>query len=184
MEKVLSSAATEVSHDLPEPTSYRGQHIIPLAVDSDAWLTFPGLSYWLDPIGDAGDAAYGISLMADAGLELDCTVYAESDVEIQLTDASRFPDPRNPTARTFMLTLHQGHGDPDAKQLVFGTSLTFRFNYRDSRNVKDVVLPLEFEEPLVTALNKRRLCFRLSQRHWLRPGCRRGIGADPSPRRR
>jgi hypothetical protein len=126
------------------------------------WLTYPGLTYWLDPLGDAQDATCGISLIADAGLELDCRVYAESGAEIRLTDASAFPDPRNPTARSFILVLHEGHGDPDAKQLVFGTSLTFRFNYRDSRNVKDVVLPLEFGEELVTVLNRRRLCFRLS----------------------
>jgi hypothetical protein len=50
-------------------------------------------------------------------------VYAESGAEIQLTDAGVFPDPRNPTARSFMLVLHEGRGDPDAEQLVFGTSL-------------------------------------------------------------
>jgi hypothetical protein len=38
-----------VDHDLPEPTSYRDQNIIPLRVPDDAWLTFRGLSYWLDP---------------------------------------------------------------------------------------------------------------------------------------
>jgi hypothetical protein len=158
MGKVLSSVAVEVSHDLPEPTSYRGQHFIPLAVDDDMWLTYPGITYWLDPVTSAPDGACRISLIADAGFELNCTVYAETGAELTLFNAN----PDNLTTRSFFLLLREIPEYPAPEAPLAGTSLTFRFNYGDSRNVKDVVLPLEFDEQLGTVLSRRRLCFRLS----------------------
>jgi hypothetical protein len=78
------------------------------------------------------------------------------------------PDPRRPTARTFLIALREGLPNPSAdepiwKDVVTGTSLRFRLNYRDSREVKDVVVALDFGDPVTLALDRRRLCFRLSE---------------------
>ncbi|WP_182874994.1 hypothetical protein [Microbispora sp. H10670] len=155
-----------IDHDLPEPTSYRGQHVIPLEVPSDAWLAYHGLSYWLDPIVDGQEGTCAISLISDDGLELTCAVYDEAGREVPLAD--NFADPRNPDARSFLIVLREGEPNPGTKadepvwsERVHGNSLTFRFNYTGSREVPDVVLPLEFGAPVVQLLDRRRLCFRL-----------------------
>ncbi|MCW2914107.1 MAG: hypothetical protein JWN52_2175 [Actinomycetia bacterium] len=166
MEPVVSAAAMVVGQDLPEPTSYRGQYMIPLEVDAGAWLTFYGLSYWISPLADSQLGTCGISLISDEPVELTCAVYTESGEQIALFD--NFPDPRNSTAKSFGIVLRELQ-DPTSPQgdsgpwveLVHGTSLTFRFNYQDSSNVKDVVVPLDFGVPVAEALDKRRLCFRL-----------------------
>ncbi|TYB47095.1 hypothetical protein [Microbispora triticiradicis] len=165
MGTALTSAAL-MDHDLPEPTSYRGQHVIPLEVPSDAWLAYHGLSYWLDPIVDGQEGTCGISLISDDGLELTCAVYDEAGREVPLAD--NFADPRNPDARSLLIVLREGEPNPGTKadepvwtERVRGNSLTFRFNYTGSREVPDVVLPLELGAPVVQLLDRRRLCFRL-----------------------
>ncbi len=165
MGTALTSAAL-IDHDLPEPTSYRGQHVIPLEVPSDAWLAYHGLSYWLDPIVDGQEGTCAISLISDDGLELTCAVYDEAGREVPLAD--NFADPRNPDARSFLIVLREGEPNPGTKadepvwsERVHGNSLTFRFNYTGSREVPDVVLPLELGAPVVQLLDRRRLCFRL-----------------------
>jgi hypothetical protein len=166
METTRSSLGPVLHPALPEPTSYRGQHMISLPVAPDAWLGFDGLTYWRSAQPDEQQGTCAISLISDEPLDLTCEVFGEDGQPIPLWDA--FPDPRNPSARSLAFTLKEladptgpGDGDGPWRVLVSGTSLTFRFNYRDSRNVRDVIVPLDFGQPLVDALNKRRLCFHL-----------------------
>ncbi|MFB9831514.1 hypothetical protein [Actinoallomurus acaciae] len=51
MGTVVQAAAVQ---DLPEPTSYRGQHLVDLPIDDDAWLRSQGGSHWLAPTVDPG----------------------------------------------------------------------------------------------------------------------------------
>jgi hypothetical protein len=163
--------ATAIESDLPEPTSYRGQHIIALDVDSDAWLTAYGIVYWLTPFtaSESQEGSCAISLISPSELPLTCAIYAENGDLISQWD--NFPDGSNPEAKSTGITLSEleNPADPSDQNgprvdVVSGTSLTFRLNYRDSVNVADVVVALQLGEPVSRALNKRRLCFRLSSR--------------------
>ncbi|MEZ0074759.1 hypothetical protein [Planotetraspora sp. GP83] len=162
-----SAEAIVIGHDLPEPTSYRGQHIIPLDIPSDAWLSFAGLSYWVAPytFGSVGTCA--IAIGADEGFDVTCAVYTEAGEQLSLWDS--LPDVSMGAGWHFFgITLRDlpedspGDGQGPWRELVHGSSLTFRFNYRGSENVRDVVVPLDFGGPLITALDRRKLCFRLT----------------------
>jgi hypothetical protein len=167
METTRPTLAPVIDQVLPEPTSYRGQHLISLPVAPDAWLAYDGLTYWRAAQPDAQQGTCAISLISER-LDLTCEVFGEDGQPITLFDG--LPDPRDPSARSLLIVLKElvdphgpGDGEGPWRVLVPGTSLTFRFNYRDSRNVRDVVVPLDFGQPLADALNKRRLCFRLRE---------------------
>ncbi|WP_433185362.1 hypothetical protein [Actinoallomurus sp. CA-150999] len=184
METALPTSAVISDESLPEPTSYRGQFIIPLDVDQSAWRTYYGLTYWLTPFAESQAGSFAISLISPDGMELTCGVYDESGEPLQTWD--NFPDTRNPGARSLGITLRQlqdgGNDNGPWTDLVHGNSLTFRFNYTGSQQVKDVVVPLDFDQPLTEALDKRRLCFRLREQPVTSTSLR-GLDEDrPEPR--
>ncbi|MFC6084259.1 hypothetical protein [Sphaerisporangium aureirubrum] len=160
--------------ELPEPTSYEGRHIVPLDVRQEDWLDFIGISYWIDPISYVQEGTCALSFIEEeqfAGgkpFELTCEVFNEHG-GLQTLSRDGDADPRNPAARSFMLILRAGEPDPTSDRLVWteqvpGDSLMLRLNYEGSVGVKDVVIRLEFGEPVSRALNKQRLCFRLKRR--------------------
>ncbi|GAA4624497.1 hypothetical protein GCM10023196_024870 [Actinoallomurus vinaceus] len=158
MEQIVPAATAVIGQDLPEPTSYRGQHIISLPVDSDAWLTFPGISYWLDPVVEPGlEGMCKIYLLADEGFDLTCAAYDESGTRLPLGVVTA--DSGHEILAIQLKVNQQGGGTADQ---VHGNSLTFRLNYRGSGNVKDVVVPIDFGQPVVQALAGRHLYFRLT----------------------
>ena len=154
MGTVVPAAAVQ---DLPEPTSYRGQHMIDLPVDDDAWLRFQGVSYWLAPTVDpALNGLCWIYLLSDTGQQLTCDIYDETGQKVQVGY-------RNEAAGQMPIILLNDQTGPDGIAVpVAGTSLTFRLNYQGSVAVKDVVIPIDFGDPVPQALSGRRLYFSLS----------------------
>jgi hypothetical protein len=161
MEPVLPSAAEAIGHDLSEPAGHRGRHLIPLPVDGETWLGFYGLSHWAAPGDGLLPDGCGVSLIVEEGLELTCAVFAENGERI---DPEPMPD--RPPGQDFRILL-RGVGQAGISPgtcPVHGTSLTFRFTYRDGSGARDVILPLEFGEPVARALSGRHLFFQL-RRH-------------------
>jgi hypothetical protein len=156
MDQSPLSSTSVITQDLPEPTSYRGQHLISLDVDPAAWLSFNGLSYWLAPTAEttAPEGTFKIYLIGEGEFSLSCAVYDEAGQRLQVGTLSDGPYQPLQIALT-----DSGSG----QELVHGTSLTFRLNYQGSSNVKDVVVPIDFSQPVAQALNKRRLYFRLTE---------------------
>ncbi|MEO3813073.1 hypothetical protein ABGB17_29070 [Sphaerisporangium sp. B11E5] len=159
---------TATGAELPEATSYQGRHIIPLDVRQEDFLDHLGISYWFDPVGRARPGYLGVSFYEEEPIGLTCRVYDERGTWHPFTDD--VADAEDPKAtQRFLLALSSVGPDPDhvngpPVEFVTGDSLTLRFNYRDSVNVKDVVLRLELGEPVTKALDNRRLCVRLKRR--------------------
>jgi hypothetical protein len=148
--------ATSVQ-DLPEPTSYRGQHMIDLPVDDDTWLRVQGVSYWLAPTLDrVPDGTCSVYLVSETGPQLTCDIYDEAGQKVKV-GAHGFAGVQMPTILLNDQTAPDGTVVP-----ISGTSLTFRLNYTGSVAVKDVVIPIDFGEPVPQALNGRTIYFKLS----------------------
>ncbi|MCO6003967.1 hypothetical protein NE236_03150 [Actinoallomurus purpureus] len=161
MEPVLPSAAEAIDHDPAEPAGHRDRHLITLPVDAGAWLGFYGLSHWTAPGDGLLPDGCGVSLIVEECLELTCAVFAENGERI---DPEPMPD--RPPGQGFRILL-RGVGQAGTSPgtcPVHGTSLTFRFTYRDGSGVRDVILPLEYGEPVARALSGRHLFFQL-RRH-------------------
>lgn len=142
--------------DLPEPTMYRGQHMLDLPVGDDAWLHFQGISYWLAPTVDLGPTGVClVYLQSDTGVQLTCDIYDAAGKKVQVGAHSE----AGVQMPIILLNSQQG---PDGVAAVPGTSLTFRLNYQGSAAVKDVVIPIDFGQPVAQALSGRKLYFRLS----------------------
>ncbi|MGW1501413.1 hypothetical protein ACWCQW_23045 [Streptomyces mirabilis] len=153
-----------VGEDLPEPTVHRGQYVIPLDMAQEDWLEFLGVSYYVTPdIGiPVSTSAFSLRV-EDEEIELTCQVYNEVGEHIQDLVVE---NPKKPWGG-------DAFGPPIPLDRLSGTSMTFRFNYRNSVNVRDLVLTLDFGDPLVVALNRRRIAFRLARRPVSDTGLRR-----------
>ncbi|MFG2007279.1 hypothetical protein ACGFNU_49830 [Spirillospora sp. NPDC048911] len=169
MERALPSVAVLVDQDLPEPTSYRGQHMIALPVDDDAWLRYHGITYWLSPFTDGSVGWCEFVLISDDGApQLTMQIYDEKGSWHSTSEAPSPPDAPGTNTRSLILKALQNPEGPDTDGpwiIMFpGTSITLRFNYVGSAGVKDVVLPLELGGPVADLLNKRRLYIKLEER--------------------
>lgn len=152
---VLSQAVAAVGEELPEPTIHRGQYVIPLDVDQADWLTFLGISYHVSPNIGIPVTTTSFSLhVENEEIELSCVVYNKVGDHVQdlVVENPKLPWGGDAT------------GVPLPLDRFPGSSLTFRFNYRNSVNVKDLVLTLDFEDALVVALNRRSIYFTLARR--------------------
>lgn len=151
---------TNAPQDLPGATSYRGQHMIDLPVDDAAWLRYKGISYWLSPTVDHNaEVVCWVYLLSDPDLDLTCDIYDETGQRLQLGRAN------DGDLQPWVIILKQevsSNGAVSWQDTVPGTSLTFRLNYRGSVAVKDVVVPVDFGQPVAQALGGRKLYFRLS----------------------
>jgi hypothetical protein len=155
--------AASAVQDLPEPTSYRGQHMIDLPVDDDAWLRFKGISYWLAPTVDRNsEMLCSVYLLSEPGLDLTVKVYDEAGQQLQLGRGGLDGD-----VMPWTIILKQqvvAEGDVAWRDAIAGTSLTFRLNYQGSVAVKDVVVPIDFgEHSVAEALAGRRIYFKMSE---------------------
>jgi hypothetical protein len=150
-----SPAIAAVGDDLPEPAVHRGQYVIPLGVDDQDWLRFLGISYHVAPnIGiPVSTTSFGLRVV-DEELELTCQIFNETGEHVQDLVVENPKRPWGGDAVGVPLTLDR----------FPGTSLTFRFNYRNSVNVRDLILTLDFGDALVVALNRRSINFTLAQR--------------------
>lgn len=151
--------AATAGQGLPEPIAYQGQHMIDLPVGDDAWLRFKGISYWLSPTADPtlGGLCW-VYLLTEPGLELTCEVCDEAGRRLDLGHGPQ----GDPTPLSIALK-QLVNGTDIWQDLVQGTSLTFRLNYRGSVGVKDVVVPVDFGEPVAQALAGRRVYFQVSE---------------------
>jgi hypothetical protein len=154
---------TAAVQDLPEPTGYRGQHMIDLPIDDDAWLRYKGISYWLAPAVDRNaEAVCWIYLLSERGLELTCDIHDETGQRVQPGSAN------DGDLQPLLVSLKQQvQVNPDGtaawQDAISGTALTFRLNYRGSVAVKDVVVPIDFGQPVARALGGRKLYFKLTE---------------------
>ncbi|HEU5029128.1 MAG TPA: hypothetical protein VFV01_29750 [Spirillospora sp.] len=161
MESVQPTAGAVVSQDLPEPTSYRGQYVMPLDVDPKAWLRYSGITYWLDPAADPNTATVCyVYLLSDSDLKPTCVIDDESGRRVE-TGVANDGD-LQPRVIILKQDVSSG-GTVSQRDTLPGTSLTFRINYQGSQEVNDVVVPIDFGRPVAEALGGRKLYFKLSE---------------------